>query len=147
MEMADWLKNSTNHDLDTDTALLESDICLYSTNISSGGHCDNILGHTSQDIKYAENKLQEWLNSTKITSREPKNQRSKKLAISEDTRCTNCATSVTSLWRKNDDGEVVCNACGLYRKIHGRDRPLKMRKDTVLGRRRKAGVKERSGKN
>lgn len=33
--------------------------------------------------------------------------------------CTNCNTSTTTLWRRNAEGEPVCNACGLYMKLHG----------------------------
>ncbi|XP_042370013.1 GATA-binding factor 5-B-like, partial [Plectropomus leopardus] len=33
--------------------------------------------------------------------------------------CTNCHTSITTLWRRNAEGEPVCNACGLYMKLHG----------------------------
>ncbi|XP_023991381.1 transcription factor GATA-5-like [Salvelinus sp. IW2-2015] len=33
--------------------------------------------------------------------------------------CTNCLTSTTTLWRRNAEGEPVCNACGLYMKLHG----------------------------
>ncbi|KAJ8779119.1 hypothetical protein J1605_012970 [Eschrichtius robustus] len=33
--------------------------------------------------------------------------------------CTNCHTTNTTLWRRNVDGEPVCNACGLYMKLHG----------------------------
>uniref|UniRef100_A0A0R3WUH7 GATA-type domain-containing protein n=1 Tax=Hydatigena taeniaeformis TaxID=6205 RepID=A0A0R3WUH7_HYDTA len=35
------------------------------------------------------------------------------------TVCSNCKTSQTSLWRRAPEGDVVCNACGLYRKMHG----------------------------
>lgn len=34
-------------------------------------------------------------------------------------QCTNCSTSTTTLWRRNNDGDTVCNACGLYYKLHG----------------------------
>ncbi|KAF2985224.1 hypothetical protein EK904_007538 [Melospiza melodia maxima] len=33
--------------------------------------------------------------------------------------CANCHTTTTTLWRRNAEGEPVCNACGLYMKLHG----------------------------
>ena len=40
-------------------------------------------------------------------------------------------------------GSPICNACGLYYKLHGQQRPLNMRKDTVQGRKRKQPAKGR----
>lgn len=34
-------------------------------------------------------------------------------------------------------GEMVCNACGLYYKLHGINRPVTMRRDTIHTRRRR----------
>ena len=34
-------------------------------------------------------------------------------------QCANCSTTTTTLWRRNNQGEPVCNACGLYFKLHG----------------------------
>ena len=62
-----------------------------------------------------------------------------KLVIGSATTCSNCSTSVTSLWRKSVSGSAVCNACGLYYKMHGQNRPAHLRKDVVRGRRRKQG--------
>jgi hypothetical protein len=45
--------------------------------------------------------------------------------------CSNCHTNTTSLWRRNSVGEPVCNACGLYFKLHGVNRPLAMKKDSI----------------
>ena len=42
--------------------------------------------------------------------------------------CANCKTHSTSLWRRNTDGSPVCNACGLYAKLHKTQRPVSMRK-------------------
>ena len=36
----------------------------------------------------------------------------------EGTICANCKTTTTTLWRRNNNGEPVCNACGLYHKLH-----------------------------
>ncbi|XP_073949535.1 uncharacterized protein isoform X2 [Choristoneura fumiferana] len=51
--------------------------------------------------------------------------------------CTNCHTTMTSLWRRNAHGETVCNACGLYYKLHSINRPLAMKKDSIQSRKRK----------
>lgn len=39
-------------------------------------------------------------------------------------QCTNCHTRTTPLWRKTNQGNVLCNACGLFYKLHGILRPL-----------------------
>ncbi|XP_072267430.1 transcription factor GATA-6 isoform X2 [Pyxicephalus adspersus] len=51
--------------------------------------------------------------------------------------CANCHTTTTTLWRRNTEGEPVCNACGLYMKLHGVPRPLAMKKDGIQTRKRK----------
>ncbi|CAL1544911.1 unnamed protein product [Lymnaea stagnalis] len=51
--------------------------------------------------------------------------------------CANCHTTTTTLWRRSNEGEPVCNACGLYYKLHGVNRPLAMKKDGIQTRKRK----------
>lgn len=55
----------------------------------------------------------------------------------KDLSCTNCGTTTTTIWRRNMRGEMVCNACGLYFKLHGVNRPHTMRRDTIHTRRRR----------
>ncbi|GEQ70531.1 hypothetical protein JCM33374_g4209 [Metschnikowia sp. JCM 33374] len=37
--------------------------------------------------------------------------------------CSNCHTKTTPLWRKTASGDTLCNACGLFYKLHGTLRP------------------------
>lgn len=59
--------------------------------------------------------------------------------------CTNCHTTTTTLWRRNAEGEPVCNACGLYMKLHGVPRPLAMKKEGIQTRKRKPKNVNKSG--
>ncbi|KIY69765.1 hypothetical protein CYLTODRAFT_409350 [Cylindrobasidium torrendii FP15055 ss-10] len=51
-------------------------------------------------------------------------------------QCYNCHTTTTPLWRKDDEGKTVCNACGLYYKLHGSARPISMKSDVIRKRSR-----------
>lgn len=51
--------------------------------------------------------------------------------------CANCQTNSTTLWRRNNEGNPVCNACGLYYKLHNMNRPLSMKKEGIQKRKRK----------
>jgi hypothetical protein len=57
------------------------------------------------------------------------------LATSQPT-CQNCTTSTTPLWRRDEVGSVLCNACGLFLKLHGRPRPISLKTDVIKSRNR-----------
>lgn len=52
------------------------------------------------------------------------------------TTCTNCFTQTTPLWRRNPEGHPLCNACGLFLKLHGVVRPLSLKTDVIKKRNR-----------
>uniref|UniRef100_A0A1I7ZQ62 GATA-type domain-containing protein n=1 Tax=Steinernema glaseri TaxID=37863 RepID=A0A1I7ZQ62_9BILA len=63
-----------------------------------------------------------------------------KTATASESRCSNCMTTKTTAWRRDSNGKLVCNACGLYFRLHRTNRPVHMRKDFIQQRfRRRTG--------
>lgn len=71
-------------------------------------------------------------------SADPKDQRAtvntEKATGTKPTECTNCGTIKTPLWRKDAAGNTLCNACGLFLKLHGSTRPLSLKTDVIRKR-------------
>lgn len=60
-----------------------------------------------------------------VTSVRNKYMKKPAAANKQGTACGNCRTTYTPLWRKDcNTGEVLCNACGIYLKTHGKPRAL-----------------------
>ncbi|KAJ1736305.1 GATA type transcriptional activator of nitrogen-regulated proteins [Coemansia biformis] len=53
-------------------------------------------------------------------------------------QCFNCGVDSTPLWRRDAAGNVICNACGLYYKLHNVARPISMKRAVIKRRRRRA---------
>jgi hypothetical protein len=56
--------------------------------------------------------------------------------ISPIIKCYNCETTTTPLWRRDDLGNTICNACGLYYKLHQVQRPVTMKRNSIKRRKR-----------
>ncbi|VDN01185.1 unnamed protein product [Thelazia callipaeda] len=59
--------------------------------------------------------------------------------------CANCGGTNTTLWRRDADGHPVCNACGLYYKLHQVKRPISMKKEGTLQRRNRKQKSDNAG--
>ncbi|KAJ7464212.1 hypothetical protein B0H11DRAFT_1734356 [Mycena galericulata] len=48
--------------------------------------------------------------------------------------CSHCHARKTSVWRRSKSGAKLCNACGVYARLRGRDRPLSLRRNKIRPR-------------
>ncbi|CAJ0564860.1 unnamed protein product, partial [Mesorhabditis spiculigera] len=84
-------------------------------------------------------------SSSKSASRAQKQKPATSSSRRQGLVCSNCNGTNTTLWRRNAEGEPVCNACGLYYKLHNIHRPISMKKEgTLQTRKRKPKSSETS---
>ncbi|GBC08162.1 hypothetical protein RclHR1_07940001 [Rhizophagus clarus] len=84
-------------------------------------------------------------NNSSSNNNNSNNSNSSSSKNSIPTTCTNCHTQTTPLWRRNPEGQPLCNACGLFLKLHGVVRPLSLKTDVIKKRNR--GGAAAAGKN
>lgn len=48
--------------------------------------------------------------------------------------CSHCHTHNTSVWRRSKSGAQLCNACGVYVRLRGKDRPLSLKRNKIKPR-------------
>ncbi|KAG0230471.1 putative electron transfer flavoprotein subunit [Mortierella sp. GBA43] len=76
------------------------------------------------------------LSSSSSSSSSQQQQQPRSYGGSRNGICANCGQTQTPLWRKDAKGQSICNACGLYARLHQRDRPITMRKTKIARRKR-----------
>ena len=75
-------------------------------------------------------------NLSSLAAKTPSFSTSLNLNFDTPVECTNCHTRTTPLWRRNPEGLPLCNACGLFLKLHGEVRPLSLKTDVIKKRNR-----------
>lgn len=131
------VNTSTNSDSKADTVSSKGRSTLINNNKpkfqkveptsdSSSPSSRPILGSTPQP-----NELQTQARQSKsaISSSAPTKENVKSIS-----KCNNCGTTKTPLWRKDPNGNTLCNACGLFLKLHGTMRPLSLKTDVIKKR-------------
>lgn len=105
----------------------EMEILNSNVNLLAGSNQTDRFDYKLQNFKMTpESKLKTTPDSRKITPAASITSEDKKVPKKSRKflQCANCNTKTTPLWRKSNQGDLLCNACGLFYKLHGVLRPL-----------------------
>lgn len=129
-------KSNTFNSPESNTNSLTSQSSIFSSMKSSTVSNKTDPNFLSAYINSLESSIQQGAKTAvsggsppKIQARQPPHEsKTSPSAPSQNSRkflqCTNCQTRTTPLWRKSSAGDLLCNACGLFYKLHGVLRPL-----------------------
>jgi transcription elongation factor Elf1 len=130
--------STTNNNYGATATAIATDTNEKSTPISGKSAVGNANGGISDDVAAA---LALALKQEGTELNQEHDENGENASVS---RCSNCNTAKTVAWRRDQDGKLVCNACGLYYRLHRTNRPVHMRKDFIQqrSRRKTASAKE-----
>ncbi|SCU88185.1 LANO_0D01354g1_1 [Lachancea nothofagi CBS 11611] len=107
-------------------------------NMGEDGSISLTSHSTTNSIR--KNSVTRPLSSTSLSSYRQNS--SSEVPRKAQVECFNCKTTKTPLWRRDGGGNTMCNACGLFQKLHGTMRPLSLKSDVI----RKRNTKKRGKK-
>lgn len=110
---------------------------------SNNSYSENpyILSAANTSNSVRKNSLPRQLSSTSLNNYRKSVSSSERPPDPDAVHCDNCKTYKTPLWRRSPEGKVLCNACGLFQKLHGTMRPLSLKTDVIRKRNSKKRTK------
>lgn len=103
----------------------------------------NSVSSSSKTGISSSNSSSKPVNNNRKSESEPRKKRNSSSSMANpNIECSNCHTKTTPLWRKTPTGLPLCNACGLFLKLHGIVRPLSLKTDVIKKRQRLGSSKK-----